>query len=337
MITEVIRAGARSSWVAWCLGLCLFAAAATAQTYPNKPVRLVVPFPPGGVADLIARPLAEKLSGTLGQPVVVDNRGGATGTIGAAAVATAPADGYTLLLGTTNEIAMSPTLYKSLPYDPTKAFAAVAVVAEFPNVLVVGPSVKANTLKELIALAKATPGKLTFASSGAGSTNHLTAELFKSIAGVEVIHVPYKGGGPSVERLARRTRRCNVCDAAVGDCTYQGRQTEGARGDGRASFTRLAGRADGHRGRSAWSGRHHVERNTRARGHTPRSSRTLTARRYSGGEFARDQGALRVGRSRIDDTHIGAVCQHDSKGLRALGAGHQAGRHYCRVMQGTMR
>ena len=201
MINEVIRAGARPNRVVLCLVLCLFAATATAQTYPNKPVRLVVPFPPGGVADLIARPLAEKLSGTLGQPVVVDNRGGATGTIGAAAVATAPADGYTLLLGTTNEIAMSPTLYKSLPYDPTKAFAAVAVVAEFPNVLVVGPSVKANSLKELIALAKATPGKLTFASSGAGSTNHLTAELFKSIAGVEVIHVPYKGGGPALNDL----------------------------------------------------------------------------------------------------------------------------------------
>ena len=117
MITRLIRAGARSS----VLALALFAAAASAQTYPSKPIRLVVPFPPGGVADLIARPLAEKLSSTLGQPVVVDNRGGATGTLGAAAVANAPADGYTLLLGPTNEIAMSPTLYKSLPYDPTKA------------------------------------------------------------------------------------------------------------------------------------------------------------------------------------------------------------------------
>ena len=197
MITRLIRAGARRS----VLALALFAATASAQTYPTKPIRLVVPFPPGGVADLIARPLAEKLSSTLGQPVVVDNRGGATGTVGAAAVANAPADGYTLLLGTTNEIAMSPTLYKSLPYDPTKAFAPVAPVAEFPNVLVIGPSVKANSLKELIALAKSKPGKLTFASSGAGSTNHLTAELFKSIAGVDVIHVPYKGGGPALNDL----------------------------------------------------------------------------------------------------------------------------------------
>src|SRR4029453_14953998 len=141
MVTQLVRAGARSR----CLALSLFAAAASAQTYPNKPIRLVVPFPPGGVADLIARPLAEKLASTLGQPVVVDNRAGATGTVGAAAVANAPADGYTLLLGTTNEIAMSPTLYKSLPYDPTKAFAPVAPVAEFPNVLVVGMDVPAKT------------------------------------------------------------------------------------------------------------------------------------------------------------------------------------------------
>lgn len=183
------------------LGLCLIAGSVTAQPYPNKPVRLIVPFPPGGVADLIARPMAEKLSLSLGQPVVIDNRAGATGTIGAAAVATAAPDGYTLLLGTTNEIAMSPTLFKSLPYDPTKAFAPVAPVAEFPNVLVVGPSVKVRTLEEFIALAKANPGKLTFASSGPGSTNHLTAELFKSIAGVDVIHVPYKGGGPALNDL----------------------------------------------------------------------------------------------------------------------------------------
>jgi tripartite-type tricarboxylate transporter receptor subunit TctC len=197
MITKLIRTAACSGLLA----LSVFAVTASAQTYPNKPIRLIVPFPPGGVADLIARPLAEKMASSLGQPVVVDNRAGATGTVGAAAVANAPADGYTLLLGTTNEIAMSPTLYKTLPYDPTKAFAPIAPVAEFPNVLVVGPSVKANSLKELIALAKVSPGKLTFASSGAGSTNHLTAELFESIAGVKVTHVPYKGGGPALNDL----------------------------------------------------------------------------------------------------------------------------------------
>jgi len=173
-------------------------AIALAQGYPSKPIHLVVPFPPGGVADLIARPVAEKISQSLGQPVIVENRGGATGTIGAAYVAQAAPDGYTLLFGTTNEIAMSPTLYKSLPYDPTKAFAPITPVAEFPNVLVVGPKVSARTLGEIIDMARAKPRGLAFASSGEGSTNHLTAELFQTQAGVQVMHVPYKGGGPAL-------------------------------------------------------------------------------------------------------------------------------------------
>lgn len=172
-----------------------------AQSYPAKPVRLIVPFPPGGVADLIARPLAEKMSASLGQPVVVENRAGATGTIAGALVAGSPPDGYTLLLGTTNEIAMSPSLFKSLPYDPTTAFSPIAPVADFPNVLVVGPSVQAATLQELVSLAKASPGKITFASSGPGSTNHLTAELFRKLARVDIVHVPYKGGGPALADL----------------------------------------------------------------------------------------------------------------------------------------
>lgn len=178
--------------------LLLAPAIALAQGYPSKPIHLVVPFPPGGVADLIARPVAEKISQSLGQPVIVENRGGATGTIGAAYVAQAAPDGYTLLFGTTNEIAMSPTLYKSLPYDPTKAFAPITPVAEFPNVLVVGPKVSARTLGEIIDMARAKPRGLAFASSGEGSTNHLTAELFQTQAGVQVMHVPYKGGGPAL-------------------------------------------------------------------------------------------------------------------------------------------
>lgn len=181
--------------------LVLLAQGAAAQSYPSKPIRLVVPFPPGGVADLLARPLAERMSAALGQPVVIENRAGATGTIAGAAVATAAADGYTLLFGTTNEIAMSPTLFKSLPYDPTRAFAPVSPVAEFPNVLVVGPQLGLASLQDLIAFARTNPGKLTFASSGTGSTNHLTAELFQQIAGVKVTHVPYKGGGPALADL----------------------------------------------------------------------------------------------------------------------------------------
>ncbi|OZI61095.1 Bug family tripartite tricarboxylate transporter substrate binding protein [Bordetella genomosp. 11] len=186
---------------AWLAAALIFPLAAAAQTYPDKPIHLIVPFPPGGVADIIARPIAEKLSVSLGQPVIVENRGGATGTIGASFVAHSAPDGYTLLLGTTNEIAMSPTLYGTLPYDPTKDFTPVSIVAQFPNVLVVGPSVKAATLADLTAQAKTKPKGLTFASSGQGSTNHLTAELYQTEAGVKVTHIPYKGGGPALVDL----------------------------------------------------------------------------------------------------------------------------------------
>jgi tripartite-type tricarboxylate transporter receptor subunit TctC len=179
--------------------LCtLFSTMCFAQGYPSKPVHIIVPFPPGGVADIIARPIAERLQKSLGQPVVVESRGGATGTLGASFVAHSPPDGYTLLLGTTNEIAMSPTLYKSLPYDPTKAFAPVTSVAVFPNVLVVGTEVPAQNVAELIALAREKPNTLTFGSSGAGSTNHLTLEIFQRQANVAIRHVPYRGGGPAV-------------------------------------------------------------------------------------------------------------------------------------------
>jgi tripartite-type tricarboxylate transporter receptor subunit TctC len=186
---------------AWLAAALLFPAAALAQAYPDKPIHLVVPFPPGGVADIIARPVAEKLSNALGQPVIVENRGGATGTIGGAYVAHAAPDGYTLLFGTTNEIAMSPTLYSALPYDPTRDFAPVAIVAQFPNVLVTGPTVKATRLADLTAQAQARPKSLTFASSGQGSTNHLTAELYRNQANVQVVHIPYKGGGPALVDL----------------------------------------------------------------------------------------------------------------------------------------
>jgi tripartite-type tricarboxylate transporter receptor subunit TctC len=172
--------------------------AGMAQTYPNKPVRLIIPFAPGGVADVIARPIADRLSRTLGQPVVVESRAGATGTLGAAYVAQSAPDGYTLLLGTTNEIAMSPTLYQALPYDPRTAFAPITSVAVFPNVLVVGKDTPFRTLADLIAAARDKPGTLTFASSGVGSSNHLSAELFKREAKVNILHVPYKGGGPAL-------------------------------------------------------------------------------------------------------------------------------------------
>ncbi|MDB5812124.1 MAG: hypothetical protein JWN94_4246 [Betaproteobacteria bacterium] len=181
--------------------LALFAGAAFAQTYPSKPVRLVVPFPPGGPADSVARILAQKLSDALAQQVVVDNRAGATGTIGAGIVAKSPPDGYTLLLGTSNELAMSPGLYEKLPYDPTRDFTPLSNVINFPNILVVNPHLPAQKLADLVALARAKPGQLSFATSGIGSTNHLTGVVFQTIEKVKINFVPYKGGGPAVTDL----------------------------------------------------------------------------------------------------------------------------------------
>ena len=172
-----------------------------AQPYPSKPIKLVVPFPPGGVADIIARPLAESLSNYLGQSVVVDNKGGATGSIGASFVANAPPDGYTLLLGTSNEINMSPTLFKTLPYDPNTAFTPITPVGDFPNVLVVGPSITSKNFNEFVELIRSKPNRITFASSGTGSTNHLTAVLFANQAKLDIVNVPYRGGGPALADL----------------------------------------------------------------------------------------------------------------------------------------
>jgi tripartite-type tricarboxylate transporter receptor subunit TctC len=183
----------------------LLAAGAAAAAYPDRPVRLVVPFPAGGGADFMARALAQKLSAQLGQPVVLDHRAGAGGTIAAEVVAGAAPDGYTLLFGTVGTHAINVSLYAKLRYDPVKDFAPVSLTHLAPRVLVVHPSVPAKTVPELIALARAKPGELTFGSAGSGGTNHLSGELFKSMAGIDLVHVPYKGSAPaSVDLLGGR-------------------------------------------------------------------------------------------------------------------------------------
>lgn len=171
---------------------------AFAQSYPSKPVRLVVGWPPGGAADTMARPLAAKLGEALGRPVVVENRPGATGTIGGSLVAKAVPDGYTLLHASSNEIVLNP--YEKMPYDPVADFAPISSVVAFPSILVVHPSLPVRTVKELIAFMRARPGKLNFATAGAG-TSHLTGELFKLRTGVSFTYVAYKGGGPAIVDL----------------------------------------------------------------------------------------------------------------------------------------
>ena len=175
---------------------------AAAQDYPNKPIKLIVPYPPGGATDVIGRVMAQKLSVALGQQVVVDNRGGAAGSIGAAAVARSAPDGYTLLMGALTSHSINAVLYGAAAgFDIEKSFAPIAIVGVVPLVFVVNPAVNASTLQELVALAKATPGAITFASSGNGSPQHLAGELFQRMAGVKMLHVPYKGSGPAMNDL----------------------------------------------------------------------------------------------------------------------------------------
>ena len=181
--------------------LVIVANAAFAQGYPTKPIHLIVPFPPGGPTDIVGRLVGQKLAEGLGQPVIVDNRAGAGGTVGSTAAAKAPPDGYTLLYGSTSTLAIAPSLYRDLAYDPRSAFAPISVVSRGAIIAAVNAQVPARTLQEFIALAKKSPGKLSYSSAGSGTPPHLAAELFKSVAGVDLLHVPYKGGAPAINDL----------------------------------------------------------------------------------------------------------------------------------------
>src|SRR3954467_2731626 len=192
----------RMNWFhQWALIVLFVALNSFAQTYPNKPIRLVLPYPPGGGTDVIARPLAQKLTEHLGQQVIVDNRGGANGNIGMEYVAKSPPDGYTLLFALTGQYAVNPSLYPKLPYDPVRDYAPISLLANAPYLLVVHPSLPAKSTAELIALMKARSGQLAYSSSGNGSGAHLAGEMFRSLAKVNVTHVPYKGAGPAMPDL----------------------------------------------------------------------------------------------------------------------------------------
>lgn len=187
-------------WVALVAGVALATVStlSAAQAWPAKPIKYVVPFAAGGTTDILARTISEKLSIALGVPVVVENKPGAGGGLGAAEVAKAPPDGYTIMGGTISTHAINATLYKNLPYDPVKDFAAVTLIARVPNMLVINNDIPAKDVPELIALMKANPGKWSFASSGNGTSQHLSGELFKGMAGVDMQHIPYKGSPPAL-------------------------------------------------------------------------------------------------------------------------------------------
>jgi tripartite-type tricarboxylate transporter receptor subunit TctC len=186
------------TWFAVTLGWC---AAAVAQDYPTSPIRMVVTFAAGGSSDVLARAVAKAMSDGLGQPIVIENRPGAGGSIGTEAVARAAPDGYTLLFGTIGTHGIGPALYKNLRYDPVKDLAPVGLLHKLPNVLIVHPSIPAKSLRELIDYARSKPGRLTFASAGNGSVSHLAGELLKSAANIDIVHVPYRGGGAAMPDL----------------------------------------------------------------------------------------------------------------------------------------
>ena len=169
---------------------------AHAQSYPTKPIRMIIPYPPGGGSDTIFRPFAQHFAARLGQQIIVDNRGGGGGSIGMEAVARATPDGYTIVAALTAQLANNPALYKNLPYDPIKDFAPITLFAEGPYVLVVHPSLPVKSVKELVELARKRPNSITYASAGNGSGGHLAGEQLNSMAGIKMLHVPYKGGGP---------------------------------------------------------------------------------------------------------------------------------------------
>ena len=172
---------------------------AHAQDYPTQPVKLVVPFPAGGGTDALARWFAKGLEAKLGQPFVVENRAGSGTTLGAGFVARAAPDGYTIMLGTSSTYAIAPNVYKKVPFDPVKDFAPIALVAEVPFVLVVNPSLPVKSVAELVALVRSKPGAMSYASAGIGTQHHVNAELLKTLTGIEMTHVPYRGGGPALQ------------------------------------------------------------------------------------------------------------------------------------------
>ncbi len=194
-----MRAGAWRIVACWALSAAATASAVQAaeSAFPAKPVRLVLTYAPGGSTDAVMRPLVPEMAQSLGQPVVIDNRGGAGGVLGTELVARAVPDGYTILLGTSAGMTINPLLQKNLPYDPVRDFAPISLVVINPQMLVAAPSLPANTIAELVALARAKPGSLNYASPGIGSPNHMGMELLKSMARIDLVHVPYRGGGPA--------------------------------------------------------------------------------------------------------------------------------------------
>ena len=201
-------------WLGAMLVLCAASSALAQGAYPSKPVRLIVPFPPGGAVDYYARAVQNRLAETLGQPILIENRSGASGMVGADLVAKSPPDGYTVLVGNIASLAMNVGLYSKMPYDPVKDLTPIMRTVAVDYAMVVHPSVPARTVAEFVAYAKANPGKMSYGSAGSGSAPHLSTELFKQRAGIDIVHIPFKGGGPMVTDLLGGQIQMVIADQA---------------------------------------------------------------------------------------------------------------------------
>lgn len=228
-------------WVAFAVAALLSGQAALAQPYPSKPLRIVVPFPPGGTSDILSRTIGQKLTEEWGQPVLTDNRPGAAGNVASEFVAKSKGDGYTLYINTVGTHAINPAIYPKLAFDPLKDFTAITNLVNLQSVLLVHPSVPAKSVKALIALAKKRPGDLTYSSAGSGAQPHLTAEMFKTMAGVNLLHVPYKGAAPQMTALVAGEVAVTFATAPSGVPLAKNGQ---ARAIGVSGATRLAALPD---------------------------------------------------------------------------------------------
>ena len=260
-----------------------------AQDYPTRPITLVVPYAAGGGNDAMARIVADKMSRTLGQQIVIENRGGAGGSIATRAVAKAAPDGYTLVLGGTGTLAINPTLYSNVGYDPRKDFAPVGLIGTSALIVLVHPSLPAQTIKELIALAKTQPGKLNYASAGSGSGIHLATELFQVMAGIKLTHIPYKGSGPALTDLVGGHVNIYFSSLPPAQGCREGRQGARARGDRRDALGRLPRTADGGGNRPARLRGGAALRHRRAGRHAAPDHRQAQRGAARGGRVARHQ------------------------------------------------
>jgi Tripartite tricarboxylate transporter family receptor len=307
------------------LAMPCIAPLARAQTYPARPVRLIVPVAAGGANDTTARLFAQKLSESLGQQFYVENVPGAGGNLGTGNAARAPADGYTLLAAGGNFV-INPSLYAKIPYDPYKDFAAVSLMCSSPHVLAVHPSVPASTIKEFIALTKASPGKLSYGSAGRGTPAHLAGEMFKLAFGLDIVHVPFTGGGPAItSTLGGHTPA--IMSALPTGLPYAKAGNVRARDDEREALIAASGRADHGRGdRDRARGRYR-HRPRCAGGNAAGDRRSPPPHRGEDHRAARVQGALACARLRSRCQHARAFCGVDHGGDRQVGQGHSRREH----------